>query len=107
VAKTNPIPKGTRNITTNVRKKVALAIERLARRSAVSRNAYCAAVLARAIKEGVLVRKIVEVDDGSLLSVPTRGAPRLQAKNRMRTITGTIHKLNSESPVKRTQEFRQ
>lgn len=45
MAHTNPIPKGTVNVTVNVPAELVKELETLAEKSGVSRNRYCAEIL--------------------------------------------------------------
>lgn len=52
---TNPIPEGTINVPVNLPKELDTELRRLAKKSNVSRSAYCVAVLKEAAKAGAVV----------------------------------------------------
>jgi hypothetical protein len=56
MAKTNPLPKGTRNVPVNMPEEMASALKELAEKSGMSVSLYCAYVLNDAVQQNVTVK---------------------------------------------------
>jgi metal-responsive CopG/Arc/MetJ family transcriptional regulator len=59
--KTNPIPKGTQNVSVNLPEQLAKHLKQLAEQSGMSRNRYCATVLKNAAESDTVFRVRTEI----------------------------------------------
>lgn len=58
---TNPIGRGTQNVTVNMEKTLLAKLDDLAKRTGVSRNQYLAGILNEAAESGALVHVVPQV----------------------------------------------